>query len=277
MVLTLVASACATATPRRLRERDATIARLTGELAAAQQRASALELDLESREHEIQAARRELEALRAGGQTGLPGGGRSDAERSEIALLRAELQRERQRRQDLEAELDRLRRETSSPFGEDTVPQADYLALKQELVDLRRSAQRDRQARDQLAAQLESLQRSGKIDPQAIDDPAQRAHVEALQREKDQIIASLNRNLAASQQRAQALEEQLSAARQSAGDSGTLREENNSLRGRLDEERRRTQELEAKLRVASRVTELIFRMQSQQGSAPAGRDRSTVP
>lgn len=274
IVLALIGSGCATATPRRLRERDATIARLTNELAVAQQRATALELDLEARDHEVSAARRELQALRRAGEAGAGREGRGEGERTEIAQLRAELQRERQRRQDLESELERLRRETSSPFGDRTVPESEHLALKQELVELRRSAERDRQSRDRLAAQLESLQRAGNVDSRAIDDPAQRAQMESLQREKDQIISSLNANLAASQQRAQQLETELVAARQGGPESGTLRDENSTLRSRLEEERRRTQDLEAKLRVASRVTELIFRMQTQQKGSASQSDRS---
>jgi len=47
-----------------------------------------------------------------------------------------------------------------------------------------------------------------------------------------------------------------------------LRTENSALQRRLDEEHRRNRDLQAKLQTATRVTDLIFKMQSS-GSAPA--------
>ncbi len=108
-------------------------------------------------------------------------------------------------------------------------------------------------------------------------------------------MESFNRSLAASQQRTADLERQLAASQAAAaaaaagaaanpapgqpvpvaapseGETASVRAENSALRARLDEEHRRTEELAAKLRVATRVTDLIFKMQAQQAQAQPAR------
>jgi len=101
-----------------------------------------------------------------------------------------------------------------------------------------------------------------------------RHQIETLQREKDLLVDAFNRSLAESQRRSAELEQVLAVARSASGsdDAGTagagLRIENETLRQRLDEERRRTDELAAKLRAATRVADLIFKMQAQEEAAP---------
>jgi hypothetical protein len=177
----------------------------------------------------------------------------------------------------LESELARLKEETSVPaFGERRVRESDYLALKQELVELRRSAEEDRRERERLAAQIRALQggEGNAVAAEDGDSPEQRAQIESLQKEKEQIIDGLRKNLDASQQRAAELEAALASAK-AGGTDNSLREENGNLRSRLEEQRRHTEDLEAKLRVAARVSELIFRMQAQQPTAasPAAKPR----
>jgi DNA repair exonuclease SbcCD ATPase subunit len=279
-------SGCSSGAARRAQERDAMIDQLSAELNTARQRAEALEGQLQTKDRDLESSRSESRQLREAakrrdsetrrGADGVNGGPNA----AEIASLRDELQKERERRQALEVELQRLKRETANPYGDGRVPEADYLALKQELVALRRTAEADREAREKLAAQVQALQSAGNALPAAVDDPQQRAALEKLQSEKEQIITNLNKSLAASQQRASALENEIVTLRQSSSstDGTTLRAENSSLRTRLDDERRRTEDLEAKLRVAARVTDLIFRMQSQEGPAKnqKTRGRKTV-
>jgi chromosome segregation ATPase len=246
---------------------------LASELGQAREHVQALERQLGSRQQEVNALKAEVQQLRGaaaveGKSTGASRSGTSAAD----AALRRELAKERERRQALESELIRLKEETSSPvYGERMVRESEYLSVKQELVDLRRVAEEDRHARDRLAEQLRTLQSSqGQVAGAASDNPEQRAQVESLQRERDQIITNLNKTLTASQQRAAELETALAAAKSGGGDT-SVREENLSLRSRLDEQRRHTEQLEAKLRVATRVADLIFRMQAQQPSGGDGR------
>ena len=113
------------------------------------------------------------------------------------------------------------------------------------------------------------------------------SRIEGLRAEKDAIMESFNRSLAASQQRTAELERQLAATQAAAAgaaasaatagapaaaappesETASMRAENTALRARLDEEHRRTEGLAAKLRVATRITDLIFKMQAQQAQA----------
>lgn len=86
-------------------------------------------------------------------------------------------------------------------------------------------------------------------------------------------IANLARVLDADRRRQEDLEAQLAALSSGApGTEGALAADSNELshlRGRLEEERRRNAELTAKLKLAGRVTDLVFRMQQQPQAAPA--------
>ncbi|HVM97397.1 MAG TPA: hypothetical protein VMT89_13465, partial [Candidatus Acidoferrales bacterium] len=242
---------------------DIRVQQLTRELDQTRQRAQTLEQQLSVHQKEVESLRAEIQQLRQNQGTS---NGSSPPLPSDVSELRTQLTQERERRQMLEAELAKLKEETSVPaFGERRVRESDYLALKQELVELRRAAEEDRQERERIAAQLHALQAG---QPTVAGDapaesPAQRAQLDSLYREKDQIISSLRESLAASQQHSSELEATL-ANTKGGGSDGALRDENKTLRTKLDESRRHTEDLEAKLRVAARVSDLIFRMQAQQ-------------
>ena len=252
----------------------------------------ALQQQLVSREREVEQLRSQVQLLRGGAASGDAAGAPDQAESvggaaaaaptadaaAQITSLRFELAREQQRRQAVETELARVKEETSLPaFGDTRVPEADFLAVKQELVELRRSAAEDHEAPERLTAQLRELQQAGNpsaaASPDAVDNPDQAAQLDDLRREKDQLVQTLNQRLSASQQRTAELETALAAATvggtAAGGDAaaqGKLAAENVALKTRLDEQRRRTEDLEAKLRVAARVNDLIYRLQSQQAA-----------
>jgi hypothetical protein len=204
-----------------------------------------------------------------------------------VASLRAALVEEQGRRQAVEHELERLKEETSTPpYAEPGDPTAELAATRAEVGDLREALAAERVERERMADDLRLLeQRAAHVPPVEADPQAEtapedaelRSRIEALNAEKDAIVESFNRNLAASQQHTNELEEQLAASQAALAvaaapggttapdrDAGSMDAENAALRARLDEEHRRTEELAAKLRVATRVTDLIFKMQAQQ-------------
>jgi len=197
-----------------------------------------------------------------------------------LASLRTELAEETERRRAAEVELERLKEETSVPPYPDAAAAGELAAAREQIEDLRRALAEEHDARERLAAELLALQRRPEPDVPAADESTPeavelRARIEALRAEKDAIVDSFNRALAASHERVSDLERQLSEAGSAAvagvaagataeAESAAVRAENSALRARLDEEHRRTEELAAKLRVAMRVTDLIFKMRAQQ-------------
>ncbi|MFI5397321.1 MAG: hypothetical protein ACHQ9S_17425 [Candidatus Binatia bacterium] len=193
-----------------------------------------------------------------------------------MAGLRAALADEQQRREQTETELARLKEETSTPpYAQNSATEADLAAAKQEVVQLRTALEDERAARERLAQDFHALQERVSTERTATaavsgDAPEVRTRLQELEEEKQNLTQSFNRSLAESQQRAAELEGQLALARSAPsasardGDAASVRAENTALRSRLDEEHRRTEELGAKLRVALRVTDLIFKMQAQQ-------------
>lgn len=187
-----------------------------------------------------------------------------------VAALQAQLHAERARRQRAETELARLKEETSSPpFGEPDSP-PEVANAQEEVVALRTALADEREARAKLAAQFDELERRAVAehapDPQ---DQDLRWRLESLQSEKEAVVDSFTRSLAASQQRTAELEQQLVLRQQTDATASALQTENTLLHAQLDEEHRRTEALANKLKVAARVTELIFKMQTQQRSAAA--------
>lgn len=193
-----------------------------------------------------------------------------------IAGLRAALADEQQRRERVETELARLKEETSAPpYERSGAIDADLAAAKQEVAQLRTALEDERAARERLARDFRALQERAVTERTAAeaasrDTPQVRTRLQELEEEKQNITQSFNRSLAESQQRAAELERQLALTRSTSGpspgdgDAASVRAENTALRSRLDEEHRRTEALGAKLRIAMRVTDLIFKMQAQQ-------------
>lgn len=188
----------------------------------------------------------------------------------QVAVLRAALATERERREALERHLQRLKEETSlPPFGASTVPESELLAAKQEIVDLRRALDAERTARQQLGEQLITLQeRLAQFAP--ADTPEARAQQEALDAAQRAAAANFTRSFTASQTASADLDRNVAAAIAAAehGDVTTIQAENAALRSRLDEQHRRTQELAEKLKVATRVADLIFKLDVEPSDSP---------
>lgn len=231
-------------------------------------RLAELEEQLRQREQELAATRAELARLqqRAIGKTSGTSQpppnlepAESDQEQTQggAAALAAQLARERQERQALLEELERLRQEVSSPFSESHVPEADYLALKQELMELRRVVQQQEQQQRDLMLKLAALPSQPPGDKGGGPD-------RGTTPEHVRLATETQQELALSQQRITQLEAALEVAKKQGDRAAALAAENDSLRSQLAEERRRAEALEAKLKVAARVTDLIFRMRTQE-------------
>lgn len=203
-----------------------------------------------------------------------------------IAGLRAALADEQAQRQRIEAQLARLKEETSTPpYGPDPATQAALATAKQEVAELRAELDKEHAARERMAEEFRALQERAAGDRAAaqaatVTSPELRARLRELEEEKRNITQSFNRSLAESQQRTAELERQLALARSapaadvpSASEVSAVRAENQTLRGQLDEEHRRMEELAGKLRIAMRVTDLIFKMQGQQTQPPSAPPR----
>ncbi|MFQ5667650.1 MAG: hypothetical protein ACE5I7_14655, partial [Candidatus Binatia bacterium] len=219
-----------------------------------------------------------------------------DAQRARVlAAVRAQLVHEQQRRQAAESELARLKAETaSSAYGDTGSAASELAAAKLEIADLRRALGTERAARARLAQELRVLQERERQAAARVQDATSssselQARLKSLQAEKDAVVASFKQSLAASQKRTAELEQELAGARAVAaaaaatasltpsapedGELRSIRSENTALRARLDDEHRRTEALAAKLKIASRVTDLIFRMRAQQVQPQATRAR----
>jgi hypothetical protein len=199
----------------------------------------------------------------------------------QIAALRAALAVERQRRQAVELQLQRLKEETSTPpFGTGMVPETEVLAAKQEIVDLRRALDAEHAARQQLAEELLTLQER-LANQQPADTAESRAQQEALQAAQRAAAASFTHSFSESQTASADLDQHVTSAAVAVedGNVAAVRAENAALRSRLDEQHRRTQELAEKLKVATRVADLIFKMEAQpaDGTSPAPRAAPARP
>lgn len=233
--------------------RDASFPEVAPGSTDLQRRVAELEEALRRKEQELQQVRAELARAQSGTvDVSLGGHGSTLGHGQSIQSLQQELAAERARREALVRELEELRREVASPFGENHVLEAEYLALKQELVELRRrldAFERDRRALLEASPAAAREQRPPTAD--------------MLAAEQQRLASDLQADLQASQLRVGQLEAQLASIKEQAERSATLESENSRLRAQLAEERRRAEALEAKLKVAARVTELIFRMRPE--------------
>ncbi len=191
-----------------------------------------------------------------------------------VATLRARLIEEQRQRARLERDLKRMQEETSAGPFENKL-QTDLRAAQDEIDQLRRTLQSERQERQKLAQRYESLQRQLETPaaaPATAPSDPQREEIAALKERQQRVLASIQRDLAASQQREQELRDTLTATQGQDGlplaeSVGNLRAENQALQARLDDQHQRNSELAGKLKIASRVTELIFKMQTASGAS----------
>ena len=272
------------------------------ELVEARKRSVELEHRLDDSTRQVEQLQRELEATRR--QIGARGAARGkpsapelwghtpatlppgiaaeeptegEAPQTIIASLRQALSREQQRRESMEKELARLKIETSAPvFGDSRVPEADFLAVKQELVELRRTLDQERRTREQISEQLRTLQiekaRPVVASGAATENGEMRVRLRKLEEDKRRILESLDRSVAISQRRASELERRLQNLRSSSGGRAdavaAIRAENAALRSSLNDERKRTELLAAKLKAATKITDLIKDMDDQTNGEP---------
>ena len=280
------------------------------ELTAEERRVQELEAQLAERDRQIAAVQSELQTVRSqapSGGTAAPApsgttasrgesppgdaptgvgstGGFADKDaeladaRRQIATLESRLASEVERRKQVEGEMARVLEETSAgPFERSGNVVEEHLreqlaSAQQEIGQLRTTLATERRERSEIERRFSALQaqldRVGRSETDSEE-------VAALKERQRRVLASIQQDLAASQQRETELR---TALEQSSGSDGVsladsvtnLRAENAALQRRLDEEHRQNGELTSKLKLAGRVTDLIFKMQSGGGTRAAG-------
>lgn len=257
---------------RRLEEelasRDAAVAEAQQQAESAQRSEEQLRSELAATRSEVESLRGELAEVRAaagaGGEaTGAAGG-------AEVARLESELSSERTRRIEAEDQLSRLRQETSAGPYERAAETAPALAeAQQQIAELTATLADERQQRADLERRYDALQTQIDTAPAAAAAPAEAdADMVELQEQQRRVMAAIQQDLEASRRREDALRGQLAAAQ---GPDATglseqvmgLRAENQALQSTLDAEHRTNRELAAKLEVATRVADLIFKMRAE--------------
>ncbi|MGH7785540.1 MAG: hypothetical protein ACRERC_01665, partial [Candidatus Binatia bacterium] len=199
----------------------------------------------------------------------------------QVASLEERLAVEVQRRKEVETEMARLLQETASgPYDQADGAVEKHLrqeltAARDEISMLRTTLASERRERQDLDQRYRALQ--AKVQANASDTArgGGSEEIEALKERQRRVLASIQQDLQASKQREAELRQTAQASAAASGGTSLatevtgLRSENSALQVRLDDEHRRNQDLAAKLQLATRVTDLIFKMQSGGGSQPA--------
>jgi hypothetical protein len=192
-----------------------------------------------------------------------------------IARLQQQLSAEVKRRHEVEAEMTRLLQETSAgPFDKAANVVEEHLRAelgraRKEIRSLRATLTAERRERDDLERRYAELQ--AQVQAAAKSAPptgVPNEEVEALKARQHRVLASIQQDLAASKRQEAELRQALEQAQGPNGASvaeevSGLRSQNGALQMRLDEEHLRNRELAAKLQLATRVTDLIYKMQSR--------------
>jgi DNA repair exonuclease SbcCD ATPase subunit len=195
-----------------------------------------------------------------------------------IATLRQKLIDEREQRVRLERQLERLQSEaaemSAGPF--ENKLQSDLTDARKQVEDLKQALSAERQARQDLAQHFEQLQLE--LERVRQEHPAAAAaapseEIAALEARQKRVLASIERDLLLSRQRESEMRAALEAsqgpdAAPLAAAVSNLRSENEALQTRLDDEHRHNLELSAKLNLAARVTDLIFKMRNADSRDP---------
>lgn len=244
---------------------DGTSARerqLTEELAQAKQEAASLRADLD--EARAVAAAATAAAERPGASP-------------QIASMQVELDTERSRRQEAEQELNKLREETSAGPYESSgqalqEARAEIDRLNEELARERRQ----RTDIEQRFAELQVVVDQQEAQPQAADNP----EITELEQDQRRLMAAIQQDLEASQRREEELRSTIATLQEGGAPQLTeevrdLQAENTALQASLDAEHERNVELAAKLEVATRVADLIFKMR-REGRLPEALDEAVV-
>jgi hypothetical protein len=193
------------------------------------------------------------------------------AAQKRIARLEQQLALEVQRRRDVEGEMKRLLQETSAgPFerADDVVEKhlrEELDRARKEVGQLRAALATERREHDEVERAYAALQAQVQAGAHAAPGGASSEEIEALKERQRRVLASIQQDLEASRQREAALRQSVEQL-QGGGAASlsdamiTLRSQNSALQMRLEEEHQRNRDLTAKLHLAMRVTDLIFRM-----------------
>ena len=193
-----------------------------------------------------------------------------------IVKLQQQLASELKRRREVEAEMHRLLQETSAgPFERADNVVEEHLReqldrAQREIGELRATLRSERRERDEFERRYAALQAQMQAQAKVIAAPAaatSNEELEALKERQRRVLASIRQDLESSQQRERELRQSLEHSQGPEGVSladsvTTLRSENSALQLRLDDEHRRNRDLSAKLQLATRVTDLIFKIQT---------------
>jgi hypothetical protein len=198
-----------------------------------------------------------------------------------IVKLQQQLALEVKRRQDVEAEMTRLLQETSAgPYEHaDNVVEKhlreELERARKEVNELRATLLTERRERSEIEKRFATLQAQANAAATAAEARGvPNEEVEALKERQRRVLASIAQDLQASQQREAELRETLTRSQGSDGPAmadqvTALRSENSALQARLEDEHQHNRDLSAKLQVATRVTDLIFKMRTA-GAQAAG-------
>jgi chromosome segregation ATPase len=257
------------------RETELTAVRAeTGDLREREQAARAELQELQAHVEQNRAPYVAMAASNAGAWEAYQGRSAQDGGSSLVATLRQKLIDEREQRVRLERELERLQAQSaemsSGPFERNEGRTRKELSeAREQIEELKVALSTERRARQDLAERYEQLQvqfaRLQNEQP-APSGPAS-DELAALEARQRRMLASIERDLLLSRQRESELRNALEASQGAdavplAATISDLRAQNDALQTRLDDEHRHNRELSAKLNLAGRVTDLIFKMRN---------------
>lgn len=180
-----------------------------------------------------------------------------------LRQVETQLASERQQRQELEAQLKRLREETAvAPYAA-TVSE-ELVAARRKLQGLEAALASAQHARDDLATKYEDLKTRRERNTNTQQDAATQAEIAALEQRQREALHGLEQELSASQAREHELRQAVADAENSEGDVSyalvtDLRTENAALKTKLQEVHDQNVKLNGKLKAAARVTDMLFK------------------
>lgn len=255
----------------RQREISAELSRTKQEAASLRTELSTAQTQLATTQQELDTTKSSLVEARAATEAALTN---ANAEAmQQVAGLKVELTDERTRRSDAEDQLAKLREETSAgPF--ETASATALQEARGEIDQLKNQLANEKRERDDLEKRFAELTVKLEQQPAPAADDAPNAEIVALQADQARLMTGIQQDLEASRQREQELRDTITTL-QSSDTSGVpvarvkdLESENQALQASLDAEHDRNVELAAKLEVATRVADLIFKMR-REGRVPS--------
>lgn len=260
----------------RIRELETALAEQSSDadrktIAALQTREQELRRELTQVRQESETLRADLAEARAAAAAAAEASGRVGAS-PQLASMQVELEGERRRRIDAEDQLAKMREETSgSPF--ETANETSLKEARAQIDELSRQLSGERRAREDAERRFAELQ--VEMNRQAtLGGGSGDRELSELQDEQRRLMASIQQDLEASRRREQDLRDTLAQVQGGGSEHLTdrmknLEAENQALQSSLDAEHERNVELAAKLEVATRVADLIFKMR-RDGRLPPG-------